>query len=192
MNERADPELAVSLRALYDELDGELRTTWNRSLPFQDALIDRWDRARRLGFGPDASIYASAVVLGAVEVGDFSWIGPNVLLDGSGGGIAIGRWCSVSAGAQVYTHDTVERALTLGRAPQHTGAVRIGDGCHLGALSLVVAGVEIGDQCVVGANSLVNRSIPARSIAFGTPARVVGHVEVDGDRARLMFDDGDT
>ena len=28
-----------------------------RSLPFADGLFDRWERARRLGFGEGASIY---------------------------------------------------------------------------------------------------------------------------------------
>jgi acetyltransferase-like isoleucine patch superfamily enzyme len=180
--------MAESLRALYRELDVELQQTWDRSLPFQDVLIDRWERARRLGFGADASIYASAAVFGTVVVGESSWVGPNVMLDGSGGGITIGRWCSVSAGVQIYTHDTVERALTFGRAQRRVGAVQIGDGCHLGALTVVAAGVSIGDQCVIGAHSFVNRSIPARSIAFGVPARIVGQVEVLGDQARLVFD----
>jgi acetyltransferase-like isoleucine patch superfamily enzyme len=38
----------------------------------------------------------------------------------------------------------------------------------------VVAGVEIGDGCIIGASSVVTRSIPAGSIAVGNPARIVG------------------
>lgn len=187
MSERSP--LGDELRALYERLDEDLRDQWQRSLPFQDALIDRWDRARRLGFGDEASIYNSALVLGDVEVGDSTWIGPNVLLDGSGGGIRIGAWCSISAGVQIYTHDTVERSVTLGRAPRREGPVEIGDGCHIGALSVVVAGITVGERCVIGAHSLVNRPVPARSIALGVPARIVGHVEVDGADASLVFDD---
>ena len=184
-----DRSVAESLRAAYRELDDDLRADFDRSLPFQDALIDRWERARRLGFGEAASIYNSALVFGRVEVGASTWVGPNVLLDGSGGGIRVGTWCSISTGVQIYTHDTVERALTLGRAARREGAVAIGDGCHLGALTVVVAGVTVGDQCVVGAHTLVNRDLPSRSIAVGVPARVVGHVEVDGDRATLVYDE---
>lgn len=183
-----DRSLAEALRSVYRELDDDLRADFDRSLPFQDALVDRWERARRLGFGEAASIYNSALVFGDVEVGDSTWVGPNVLLDGSGGGIRVGTWCSISAGVQIYTHDTVERALTLGQAPRREGPVTIGDGCHIGALSVVVAGVTVGDQCVIGAHSLVNRDIASRSIVVGVPARVVGHVEVDGDRATLVYD----
>jgi acetyltransferase-like isoleucine patch superfamily enzyme len=39
---------------------------------------------------------------------------------------------------------------------------------------MVVAGVEIGDGCIIGASSVVTRSIPAGSIAIGSPARIVG------------------
>ena len=52
--------------------------------------------------------------------------------------------------------------------------VVIGDDVWLGARVIVVAGVEIGDGCIIGASSVVTRSIPAGSIAVGNPARVVG------------------
>ena len=52
--------------------------------------------------------------------------------------------------------------------------VVIGDDVWLGARVMVVAGVEIGDGCIIGASSVVTRSIPAGSIAVGHPARIVG------------------
>lgn len=192
MPDSAEPPdgLADAIRALYDEVDDALREQWDRSLPLQDALIDRWARARRLGFGPEASIYNSAVVLGAVAVGRQTWIGPYTLLDGSGGGITIGEHCSISAGVHVYTHDTVRWSLSLGAAPRAEGAVAIGHGCHLGAQSVVAPAVTIGDHCVVGANSFVNRSLPTRSVAVGSPARIVGRVEGDGADVRVVIDRG--
>jgi acetyltransferase-like isoleucine patch superfamily enzyme len=45
---------------------------------------------------------------------------------------------------------------------------------------------------VVGACSLVNRSIPAHSVAFGTPARVRGRVEVaESGQVQLHIDGED-
>ena len=38
---------------------------------------------------------------------------------------------------------------------------------------IVCPGVRIGDDCVVGAGSVVTRDIPPRSLAVGSPARVV-------------------
>jgi acetyltransferase-like isoleucine patch superfamily enzyme len=161
-------------------------------LPFQDGLLDRWERARRLGFDADASIYNSAIVLGTVAVGASTWIGPSTLLDGSGGGISIGRFCSISAGVHIYTHDTVAWSLSLGIAPRNEGAVAIGDGCYVGPQSVIAPGVTIGQQVVVGANSFVNRPVSDRTVVAGTPARPIGTVEVDGAEVRHVYDDRDT
>ena len=54
-----------------------------RSLPFGDYVVDRWEKARLLGFGDGSSIYDSSLVIGDVGVGkhlDWSihcagWIG---------------------------------------------------------------------------------------------------------------------
>jgi acetyltransferase-like isoleucine patch superfamily enzyme len=46
-------------------------------------------------------------------------------------------------------------------------------GCWIGQNVVVLPGVTIGEQCIVGANSVVTKNIPARSIAYGAPARVV-------------------
>ena len=48
-------------------------------MPVGDYLVDRWEKARELGFGKGASIYDSAIVIGDVKVGEESWIGPNVI-----------------------------------------------------------------------------------------------------------------
>jgi carbonic anhydrase/acetyltransferase-like protein (isoleucine patch superfamily) len=177
-------ELLLRVRQAEDE---RLRRDWNRSLPFGDALFDRWERARGLGFGDGASIYDSALVYGEVQAGEQTWIGPYTLLDGSGGGIEIGSYCSISAGVHIYTHDTVMWALSGGRADRRTAATRIGDRCHVGAQSIVAAGVELGTQCVVAANSFVNRSFPGATIVGGTPAVVLGRVRADGDDIVLDY-----
>ena len=49
----------------------------------------------------------------------------------------------------------------------------IGSNVWIGAKATVVRGVTIGDGAVIGAHALVTRDVPARSLALGTPARVV-------------------
>jgi len=51
--------------------------------------------------------------------------------------------------------------------------ITIGDRVWCGVNVTVVAGAQIGDDCVIGANSLVMSPIPARSLAVGSPARVI-------------------
>jgi acetyltransferase-like isoleucine patch superfamily enzyme len=52
-------------------------------------------------------------------------------------------------------------------------AVSIGRGCWIGEHVVIMSGVDIGEMSIVGANSVVTKSVPARSIVAGSPARVV-------------------
>lgn len=172
--------LREQLRELHGRLGAVMEERWHRSLPFEEELFDRWERARTLGFGERTSIYQQSYVYGDVTVGVNTWIGPFTILDGSGG-LTIGDHCSVSAGVQIYTHDTAAWALSGGTAKYEYAPVRIGNGCHIGSHSVIAKGVTIGARCVVGALSFVNTDVPPRSIVVGTPARVVGRVEIGGD-----------
>ncbi len=153
----SDP-LLEAIQALYRELRGKTREQWQRDLPFAELLFDRWERAKSLGFGEGSSIYHSSYVYGDVRVGKNCWIGPGVLLDGSGG-LVVGDHCSISAGAQIYTHDSVKWALSGGRAEYERAPVRIGNCCYIGSQTVIAKGVTIQDHSVIGACSFVNRQI---------------------------------
>lgn len=60
--------------------------------------------------------------------------------------------------------------------------VTIGRKTWLGQNSVVLPGVTIGEHCVIGANSVVRDSIPAFSVAVGSPARVVKRFNIDTGR----------
>lgn len=179
----------AAMRELHESLRSELARRWQRSVPFADELFDRWERAAFLGFGAETSIYDSSLVLGDVRVGEHTWIGPFTVLDGSGGGLSIGSFCSISAGVQIYTHDTVDWSLTGGVAPARRAAVAIGDNTYVGPNALITRGVTIGRRCVIGAAALVNHDVPDESIVYGVPGKVVGRVAIDGSEVTLRYDD---
>ncbi|GIA60139.1 acyltransferase [Vibrio cholerae] len=162
------------LKALFAERTRFYKSNYNRVLPFGDTIVDRWDKAKILGFGINTSIYDSSLVLGDVFVANDTWIGPNTILDGSGGGLKIGAHCSISAGVQIYTHDTVRRSLTGGRAGISHASTSIGNNCYIGPNSIIVKGVQIGNNVVIGANSLVTRDVPDNVVVYGTPAKIIG------------------
>lgn len=172
--------LVAEAKRLYAELDVRMRERWKRSLPIDELLSDRWERARTLGFSEGTSVYHNSYIYGDVRVGKDTWIGPFTILDGTGG-LTIGSHCSISAGVQIYTHDTVEWALSGGTAPASRAAVRIGDSTYIGSQTVVTKNVTIGDHCVIGACSLVNRDVPPFTVAFGVPCRAAGRVVVDND-----------
>ncbi len=165
----------MELQDLLEQLRQDVASRWNRTLPSGDYLVDRWEKARRLGFGEGASVYDSSLILGDVKVGAQTWVGPFTVLDGSGG-LEIGDHCSISAGVQIYSHDTVDWAISGGSAEALRAPTRIGSNCYIGPNTIIAKGVTIGDGCVIGAFSLVLDDVPARSRAHGIPSRVVGTV----------------
>jgi acetyltransferase-like isoleucine patch superfamily enzyme len=171
-------QLLEQAREVYARLRAEMRARWQRDLPLEELLFDRWERARALGFGNGTSIYHNSYVYGDVRVGDNTWIGPYTLLDGTGG-LTIGNSCSISAGVQIYTHDTVKWAVSGGRAKYEHAPVSIGNCCYLGSHTVIAKGVRVGDHCVIGAGSFVNRDLPPYTVAFGLPCRPRGRVEID-------------
>lgn len=165
-----DPVLA-EMRALFRARQAEVDREFTRTLPFADYIVDRWEKARILGWGEGTSIYDSSLVLGRPKVGDHTWIGPNTVIDGSGG-LEIGSYCSISAGAQIYTHDSVKWSTSGGVHPIERAPVKIGNNCYIGPNVVIAKGVTIGDGCTIGANSVVLRDVPAGSTGFGAPFRL--------------------
>lgn len=72
------------------------------------------------------------------------------------------------------SHDTVVADfVTLAPGVNVAGAVRIGEGCDVGAGATVIQGIEIGEWTVLGAGSVVNRDIPPNVTAVGIPAKPI-------------------
>lgn len=132
---------------------------YNRHVSIPDLLSDRWETAEFYGFGEGTSCYNNVLILGDVKVGKNTWIGPNVILDGSGG-LEIGDYVSISAGVQIYSHHSVDWSTSLGSHPIEYESTKIGDGVYLGPNSIIQMGVSIGDKVTVGAMSFVNKDIP--------------------------------
>lgn len=160
-----------TLKKLYQVLREDMQKKFQRDLPLAELLFDRWERAETLGFGKGTSIYHSSYVYGDVIVGENTWIGPFTILDGTGS-LRIGSFCSISAGVQIYTHDSVKWAVTGGKASYEHAPVRIGDRCYIGPNSVITKGVSIGEESIIGAGSLVLSDIPQKSKAWGCPAKV--------------------
>jgi acetyltransferase-like isoleucine patch superfamily enzyme len=95
------------------------------------------------------------------------------------GGITIGDDCLIGHNAVIATlqHDIApSRRSDLIPSP-----VVIGRNVWLGANVTVLPGVTIGDDAVIGAGSVVTKDVPARTIAVGSPARVVRSIDDDAE-----------
>jgi len=172
-NNPANPSVNVNLlenvKQILKELRLEMLTKFKRHVSLADLLTDRWDTAKFYGFGEGTSCYNNVLILGNVKVGKNTWIGPNVILDGSGD-LTIGDFVSISSGVQIYTHHTVDWSVSLGKEPVKRMPTKIGSGVYIGPNSVIQMGVSIGDGAIIGAMSFVNRDVPAGEKFFGIPA----------------------
>ena len=139
---------------------------------------------------PENPYHPLAWITGDPEIGPGTWIGAFTVLDGSGG-LRIGAGCDISAGAQIYTHNTVRRCVSgrefcdVQRAPTW-----IGDHVFVGANAVLLMGVRVGDRAVIGAGAVVTHDVPEATIFTGVPARRVGSVRVEGGTVHLEHDRG--
>jgi acetyltransferase-like isoleucine patch superfamily enzyme len=91
------------------------------------------------------------------DIGAFTYINAKfgVTLEDE---VQVGSHCSIYS---VSTIDGKQAPVVLKR------------NCKLGTHSTVMPGVTIGENAVIGAHSFVNQDIPANSVAYGVPARVI-------------------
>jgi acetyltransferase-like isoleucine patch superfamily enzyme len=179
-----DTELHRELSKLLTALRKRMKARFDRHVSTGNLLHDRWELAKDFGFGEGTSVYDDCLILGEVRVGRHCWVGPQTILDGQGT-LTIGDYVDVGAGTHLYTHNTIERALTGHRAPMFKKATTIGSCCFIAPGVVVAPGTVLGDHCFVAAGSYVEGNFPAFSFIAGNPATRVGVVELRNDRARL-------
>jgi len=179
-------DLHENLKLLHVKLRNERVIKRNRIDPFEELIFDRWEKAKFVKAKKGASIYHNNYITGKISIGKNTWVGPFTVLDGVGAKLRIGKYCSISSGVHIYTHNTVKWALSGGKARKETDQVTIEDYCYLGPYVVVGQGVKIGKCSVIGAHSFVNSNIPAFSIAYGIPAKVIGKVRMKG--GKISFD----
>jgi acetyltransferase-like isoleucine patch superfamily enzyme len=165
--------LLATFRKLADGLSAEKKVYFNRHVPLGDLIFDRHVTAQQYGFGEGTTCYDSVLILGDVRVGKHSWIGPNVVLDGTGG-LEIGDFVSISAGVQIYSHSSVIWSQSLGSHTNLESApTRIGNGVYIGPNAVIQMGITVGEQAIIGALSFVNQDVPSNARAYGVPARIL-------------------
>ncbi|MFC1504997.1 acyltransferase [Thermodesulfobacteriota bacterium] len=179
-------KLWKSLKDLHQILREKTYERYQRINPFYEDLFEWKERGRYwTKNNNNVTIYNSTTMVGKVEIGENTWIGPFCSLDGNGG-LKIGRYCSISLGCQLLTHDTVKWALSAGKAEYEYAKTTINDCCFLGSYTVVNKGVTIGKHCVIGAGSVVTKDIPDYTIAAGVPTNSIGRVEIDENNKVIL------
>lgn len=112
-------------------------------------------------------------VLGDVTIGDEVYINRDGLFDAYLTEIVIGDRATIGAGVIVAASSHDIGGPARGAGADRCAPVRIGEGAWLGARVTVLPGVTIGDGCVMGASSLVIADAEPNAVFTGTPARLM-------------------
>lgn len=103
-----------------------------------------------------------------VGIGEFAYLG-------GGGGLQIDDDCIIGQYFSCHpeNHCHGDLRVPIRRQGVTRRGIHIGAGCWIGSKVTVLDGVRIGAGCVVAAGAVVTRSVPARSVVAGVPARVI-------------------
>jgi UDP-2-acetamido-3-amino-2,3-dideoxy-glucuronate N-acetyltransferase len=105
------------------------------------------------------------------------------------GGAKIGKFCKIECGAFIPPGSVLEDKVFIGphvsltndrypnllRDDWKAEPVTVKYGARIGSHSVIVGGVTIGEEALIGSGSVVTEDIPARSVAYGNPARIKGY-----------------
>ncbi|WP_343631533.1 serine acetyltransferase [Roseateles sp.] len=85
----------------------------------------------------------------------------------------------VNPGTVIGAHCTLRQGVTLGNRVDGGPCPVLEDGVELGAYAQVLGGVRLGAGCKIGAMSVVLQDVPAGATAVGNPARILVKPSVD-------------
>ena len=106
-----------------------------------------------------------------------------------GDGLYIGHFGSIvlAREAHIGYNCSMAQNVTIGLAGRgaERGAPTIGNRVFIGAHSVIVGPIEVGADAMICAGSVVTRSVPARAVVVGNPARVISY---DGSFEHVVYD----
>jgi serine O-acetyltransferase len=95
----------------------------------------------------------------------------------AGEGLYIGHFgpIIVSPEARLGSHCNLSQGVTIGVGGrgEKRGAPVLGKRVYVGAGAILFGKIEVGDDAAIGAGAVVTRSVPARAVVAGNPARVL-------------------
>jgi len=126
---------------------------------------------------PTVFVVETAVIIGDVEIGEYSSIWFNAVVRGDVHYIRIGDRTNIQDLCMLHvTKDThpliLGNNITVGHSVTLHGCT-IKDRCLIGMGTTILDGAMVGEDCIIGAGALVTEGavIPPGTLAIGMPAK---------------------
>jgi acetyltransferase-like isoleucine patch superfamily enzyme len=118
--------------------------------------------------------YLSTMPSGSLKIGQDVLVNAFSIV-GASDRVEIGDHCIFAAYVHINdsAHGIDDPDALIKHAPWRGEPVWIGKNVWLGSAVMIAMGAKIGEGSVIGAKSMVNSEIPAMSVAYGVPARVM-------------------
>lgn len=168
-HDATDQEL-VKQRLNAKDLCFELNQIKPSNLEKRNSIINKL-----LGYQPDNLELLSPFTC---DYGNNIVLGKNVFINSNcyfmdGAKITVGDNVFIGPSCGFYTANHPLDYQTRNQGIEQALPILIGNNVWLGGNVIVLPGVEIGDGCVIGAGSVVTKDIEANSIATGVPCKVI-------------------
>ena len=142
--------------------------------------------------GQNVFIHARAYVAGDVSLGDNANVWCGACIRGDIAPVYIGKNTNVQDNATVHVGYHKPAVLGDNVTVGHNAVVHgctVGDNVLIGMGAVILDGAKIGDDCIIGAATLIpqNKEIPAGSVVYGNPFRIVRSVREEEKRGNAMY-----
>ena len=143
--------------------------------------------------GEGTKIWHFSHIMSGAQIGNNCSIGQNVNV---GCRAVIGNGVKIQNNVSVYDDVVIEDDVFCGPSCVFTNVINprafierkneykktvVKKGASIGANATIVCGVTIGEYALIGAGAVVTKDVPAYSLVYGTPGRVMGKVDRDGN-----------
>lgn len=141
--------------------------------------------------GAGAWVAPTAVLIGAVTLGEGANIWFGAVLRGDNERICVGAGSNVQENCVLHTDMgyplDIGPNCTIGHKALLHGCT-IGEGSLIGMNATVMNGARVGRYCIIGAGALVTegKDIPDYSLVVGVPAKVIRALDPADTQSRLL------
>jgi len=146
--------------------------------------------------GENTTIWQYSIVLGGALIGNNCNINSHTFIEND---IIIGNNVTVKCGVYLWDGIKIEDNVFIGpnvtftndkypRSKSYPSAFQniiIKEGASIGANATILGGVTIGKFSLVGAGSIVTKNVPDFSIVYGSPAKIKGWTDFEGNKLTM-------